>query len=128
MKYLNDYTEDKQTELLNRLGAFFAFNQKQFRAQRKDGEKYTSLGSGTIVPARNAKALIDGMGKIVAEGIKEDKRDHTPEQIIQRELANHECFYTGDIAPCIDALDGYGFSKNEVRAVFNKEYAHAVEN
>jgi len=128
MKYLNEYTEDKQTELLDRLGAFFAFSQKQFHEQRKDGEKYTSLGSGTIVPARNAKALIDGMGKIVAEGIKEDKSDHTPEQIIKRELANHECFYTGDLTSALDALDGYGFSKDKIRAVFNKEYAHAVEN
>jgi len=37
MKYLNDYTEDKQTELFKHTGSFFAFSKEQYKEERQPG-------------------------------------------------------------------------------------------
>jgi len=121
-KYLSHYTETQISRLLEKLGAFFAFSQKQFDESAVKGEKYTSLRMGAIVPTRNAAALVDGLGEIVDKGIEADKADHTPEQIILRELRNHECFYTGDDAPAVEQLARYGdgFAAKDIRRVFGE--------
>jgi hypothetical protein len=41
MKYLTDYTQEAQTKLFEEKGVFFAFSNKQFEEQRKEGIKYT---------------------------------------------------------------------------------------
>jgi hypothetical protein len=40
MKYLSDYVQDEQTKLFNRLGIFFAFDNKRFNEEKKDGVEY----------------------------------------------------------------------------------------
>ena len=122
MKYLSDYTNNPITAMMDKLGAFFAFGSDQFHESAVKGEKYASLGAGLIVPKSNAAALVDGLDKITEEGIAADKADHTPEQIILRELRNYECFYTGDPSDAIDKLKAYGdgFGEKEVGKVFGQ--------
>ncbi|WP_422938945.1 DUF7659 family protein, partial [Vibrio harveyi] len=69
MKYLSDYTNEKQTVLFDQLGAFFAFSNEQFNAAKKEGIKYVSLGFGMIVPESNASALVEKLDEIQKEGI-----------------------------------------------------------
>ena len=130
IKYLSDYTKEGISELYDRLGAFFAFSTKQFKESAVKGEKYMSLGSGTVVPQRNAAALVDGVAEVIAKGIEADKGDHTPEQIILRELRNHECFYVGSPCAAIDKLKDYGdgFGESEVRKVFAKAWDKETED
>jgi len=124
MKYLSDYTELAQTELFERLGIFFAFSNKQFDEGKKEGVKYCSLGAGTICPAGKVKEFLDSIDLIVKAGIQRDLAENGREGVILRELANHECYYTGDISDCVDKLEDYGITADEIRPVFNREWAN----
>lgn len=39
MKYLSDYTSEKQTRAFDEFGAFFAFSNEQFAAAKKRGDQ-----------------------------------------------------------------------------------------
>jgi len=119
MKYLSDYTQQAQTDLFDELGVFFAFSNQQFEEARKQDIEYVSLGMGMIVPENNAKSLVERLVEIQKEGIKQDIAENGKDAIIRRELFNHECFYTGDICDCVEKLEGYGISYDEVYEVFN---------
>ncbi|MEZ9004892.1 hypothetical protein AB6E26_19625 [Vibrio splendidus] len=119
MKYLSHYVQDKQTLAFNEAGAFFAFSTKQFDEAKKEGVKYASLGMGLICPVDNAKQFMTRLDSIAQEGIAEDIEENGKKAIIRRELFNHECFYTNDICDCVESLEGYGISYDEVYEVFN---------
>ncbi|MCW8349401.1 hypothetical protein MD535_25860, partial [Vibrio sp. ZSDZ65] len=86
---------------------------------KKEGVKYASLGMGLICPVDNAKQLMTRLDSIAQEGIAEDIEENGKKAIIRRELFNHECFYTNDICDCVEKLEGYGISYDEVYEVFN---------
>ncbi len=119
MKYLSDYINDKQTQAFNELGAFFAFSNKQFDEAKKEGVKYSSMGAGLICPVGNEKQLYERLDEIHREGIALDIEENGKKAIIRRELFNHECFYTNDISDCVEKLDRYGFSYDEIYTEFN---------
>jgi hypothetical protein len=119
MKYLSDYMRDAQTELLNKLGAFFAFGDEQFKEKRVEGVEYQQMASGLIVPKENALAVWEGFETILNNAIAQDIAENGKEAIIRRELFNHECFYDGEIARAIDALEMYKFPKEEIIAMYN---------
>jgi hypothetical protein len=119
MKYLNDYTEDPITEILHEYGAFFAFNEKQFNEQKKENTKYISMGMGLLCPKGKHLQLIDDINAIGKKGIKEDIQENGIENIIYRELCNHEAFYTGSLGDTFEALQGYGITLKQVSKVFN---------
>ncbi len=119
MKTLNNYIDQSRTELLDAMGAFFAFSSEQFDQNKQEGVVYCNLGAGLIAPKETAKALIDGLEDVTRSGIKQDLADNGKQAIIQRELDNHECFYTGDITDCVDALSGYEITQEDIRKVFH---------
>ncbi|ELY5142023.1 TPA: hypothetical protein I7264_03115 [Vibrio parahaemolyticus] len=119
MKYLSDYIQQPQTALFDELGAFFAFSNKQFDEVKKKGIEYVSLGMGMIVPKNNAKQLVERLEVIQKEGINQDIAENGKDSIIRRELFNHECFYTGDICDCVEKLEGYGYSYDDIYQVYS---------
>ncbi len=126
MKSLSNYTESKQTELFNRLGAFFAFSKKQLDESKIDGVIYVSLVSGLIVPKVNVMEMIDSLALINVEGIKQDKAENGKINIIKRELYNYECFYTGEIDDCIEALSDYEITVDDIRHVYDEICAEST--
>lgn len=48
MKYLSDYTSEKQTQAFDEVGEFFAFSQKHFNKAKKEGVEYYSMGAELI--------------------------------------------------------------------------------
>ncbi|MCW8349172.1 hypothetical protein MD535_24605 [Vibrio sp. ZSDZ65] len=118
MKYLSDYTKDKQTKLYDKTGAFFAFSKEQFEDSKKEGIEYCHLFAGLICPCDTAQEVMAGLDKIQKEGIAQDIAENGKAAIIRRELFNHECFYTGDVTDCVEKLDGYEISKEEIVAVY----------
>lgn len=128
MKYLSNYIEQKQTDLFNKTGAFFAFSQKQLDEKKQDNINYVSCGSGLIAPKENVNQLINGLETIHAEGIAEDIKENGKPAIIQRELGNHEAQITGDISDTVDSLDGYGITTAEVRAGYSVFYQTCIDN
>lgn len=111
MKYLSDYIANAQTDLFERLDIFFAFSDKQFlEGLEKTGRPktdYASLGMGMLCPKENVEEAIHGLKQIVVRGIKQDIEENGLEAIIDRELANHEAWYTGEIDSTVDALEDY---------------------
>ena len=128
MKYLSNYIEDKQTALFDRLGIFFAFSNKQFDEGKKEGVKYSSLGSGIICPVGKSEEFYDCLDKIVKAGIHQDICENGSENIIKRELSNHECYYTGDVSDCVDKLVDYGITKDQILIVFRDERANHYDD
>ena len=107
MKYLSNYIEDAQSAAFEKNGAFFAFSDKQLSEKKVEGVKYVSLGSGLICPKENADKLHSELTQIVKDGVKQDVEENGIEKIIERELANHEAYYTGDLDDTLEALSCY---------------------
>ena len=130
MKSLSHYTETLKTELFKSTGAFFAFNAKQLEESRAPGPiRYSSLGSGLIVPHINASALIDGVAAINAQGIAADIAENGLKGIIHRELGNHEAQITNSIEDTVDALADYpGITRETIRAEYREFYQYCVDN
>lgn len=127
MKHLTDYTEKEQTRLFDKYNVFFAFSSKQFNEQTKDkdeGLKYVSRGAGMYQGYKDAKELKEfdkEWNKMLENAIKQDLKENGKEKIIERELNNHECYYTGEIDQnVIDSLSDYSISKKEIIDQFNK--------
>jgi len=126
MKYLNDYTEEAQTQLFKECGSFFAFSNKQFNEKKKEGKKYVDVGAGLICEKEHVNKMSDGLENIQQLGIKQDLEENGRDKIIERELYNHECFYTGDISDCVYKLKQYGITEIEIYDTY-RELAPTVE-
>jgi len=126
MKYLSEYMGEKQTLAFNRADAFFAFSDKQFEEAKKEGIKYVSLGAGLICNSTKAKTLTQELDTIYTEAIQEDVQDNGMRSVIDRELANHEAYYTRDIESTVEALKDYPCTIEEILKVFREEQPNNV--
>ena len=121
MKYLQDYMSEAQTIALDKAGAFFAFSQKQFDEQKKEGVLYKNLNMGLICPVDNAMTLLDELDAIYKNAIKLDIEENGLTRIIIRELNNHEAYYTGDIDDTARALADYPVTVEDIRKVYRNK-------
>lgn len=128
MKYLSDYTQQAQTDLFNKTGAFFAFSGDQLKEKVVKGRKYYNLGSGLICPQDTSDELEKGLSNIQVEGIKNDIADNGIKAIIHRELGNHEAQITGDISDTVDALGEYPIMPHEIESEYAEFYQLCVDN
>ena len=110
--------EKEQTKLFEEMGVFFAFSNKQFDEQKKEGINYVNMGAGTICPKENVRLFIERHAEIVKNGIAKDIKENGFRNIIERELANYECYWTGDIESAVDALEDYDFPHNLIWEVY----------
>ena len=123
MKHLSNYTEKPQSELFDRLGVFFAFSTQQFNKSKKENVKYCNMGQGMICPVGTGKEVMDELDKIQQQGIAQDIAENGRNCIISRELGNHECYYTGSISDCVDCLEQYDITREEIAEVFQAEWS-----
>lgn len=134
MKYFSNYVEDKQTEVFNNHGAFFAFGQKQLEEKRKEGVKYVHLGGGLICPKETYKQLMEDLDKIHEQGVHEDVKENGADGIIEREYFNHEQQIAYDDINFMDALKKYKeyypeeFSDANIKRVSKDCWNKAVKN
>lgn len=121
---MSTWIQQEQTKLFDRLGVFFAFGDKQFNEQCVEGVEYvTVLQAGDCVPKQHAKEFISEIKRIGKEGRERELAEKGIDAIIEYELSNHECFYTGEIDYALDALEGYNVTAEQVWAVY-----HAVKH
>jgi len=128
MKYLSDYTNEKQTEVFKKFGAFFAFSNSQFEKNKKDGVDYVSLGAGLIAPKESGDDIVIALDKIQEEAMKQDIAENGIKGIIYRELGNHECQITGDPGEVIEALKPYGITKEQIKSEWDEFYQMCIDN
>lgn len=120
MKYLSDYTQEAQSKILKKYNAFFAFSQEQFNKAKKEGLKYIARGAGLYHEAGKSKEFDKDWANVIAEGIKQDLKENGKEKIINRELENYECYYTGDVTEAVYYVSDYGITEQEVIEVYRK--------
>lgn len=140
MKYLSDYYDDAVGELLEETGAFFAFGNEQLEAQaretffqkvwriiarKKKHYQYVSMQGfgGLVCPRRKAREFVEKYMEIIATARKRDEEENGRRGIIARELSNHECYYTWDLQPAVDVLQGYwdDLTLDEIQEVWKEE-------
>ena len=127
MKYLSNYTEDGMSEVMKKHGAFFAFGKNQFDEQKKEGVRYYSLHAGMLCPQDNFEAMQKDLRGVIKNGIAQDIAENGIENIIKRELSNHEAYYTGDVDSTWSALTDYeGITRESVIATFLEEKTTVV--
>lgn len=119
MSNLSKYTTQPMSDLYEKLGIFFAFSNEQYKQGAVEGVKYAT-SSGMFVPKSNVDQYIEESENIRKNGLEQLKRDHTDEQIIIYELRNHESFYTGELDDALDVLSEYGYSYDDVNAVYKQ--------
>jgi hypothetical protein len=126
MKYqeIKKEKEDAYNRLMDTCDVFWAFSNTQFEEGRakhplQEGEKYVSIGAGGYMPKRNTEALSKGIEQIEENFKRQIKEAKAREEHIIYELNNHECYYTGDITPAVDAL-GEDYTAEEVIKVMNE--------
>lgn len=118
MKTLNSYTQEDTTKAFEKHGAFFAFSKVQFEEKRVEGVVYATNGTGMVVPKENYADLMAELEEIHEKGIKLDIEENGITAIIRRELANYECYYTGEIDDAVEALEDYGITYEQVLNVY----------
>lgn len=116
------------SEILSRHGAFFAFSQRQFEEQQVKGVKYTNCGGGMACPEGAVDQLSVEIEAAIDAYRAADLAENGKAKIIWRELANHEAQLTHDITPTVEALQGYGITREEVKAEWAGYLRHCVEN
>lgn len=115
------FIQKKQTELFNELGVFFAFSDEQFEERKAPGVEYCSvIGAGDCVPKLKAKEFSERLTAIHEEGRAKELAEKGIDRIIEDELLNHECFYTGDIGNAVHALAGYDVPHLQVAEIYGK--------
>ena len=115
-------------EILNRHGAFFAFSQRQFEEQQVKGVKYTNCGGGMACPEGAVDQLSVEIEAAIDAYRAADLAENGKTEIIWRELANHEAQLTHDIQDTVAALQGYGITREEVKAEWPAYLRRCVEN
>jgi hypothetical protein len=131
VQQLNQERETAQTELFKQVRLFWAFSNQQLEEGKKqinyqEGEKLVHIGQGGYMPKANVDTFLNGLetiNKAYKEGVKQNK---LRPKLIAYQLANHECYYTGDIQPALMAL-GNDFTEEEVRQVYRKEFKKWAE-
>lgn len=124
MKYqeIKAAREAKQSELFTACRLFFAFSNKQFeegKTPKAEGEKYVHIGAGGYLPKSQVDNFINGMEALNKWERAEIKRHKQADEEIRFELANHECYYTGDPSTVIELLPNY--DPQRIINVFNTE-------
>ena len=121
MKFLQDYVEKEQSKLFKECNAFFAFSNKQFEEGKKENVTYVRMGGGMFCNKEHVEKLINELDEIYNKGIQQDLEENGKRNIIVRELANHEAYYTYDIAQTVEKLEKYPITEEEIQKVFDEE-------
>lgn len=87
------------SQLFQECGIFWAFSDQQFKEQAKplqEGDKYVRLLGGGFCPKSNVDKLLNGLEANRKAYKQQIKAHNLRVREIAYELANHECFYTGN--------------------------------
>lgn len=124
---MKDYEKERENyskkydEELMKTGIFFAFSEEQFKENQipKDEpiEDFISCGMGGYIHKSNKPKLDDFFNRTEKELKKDFVSKITIESMIEYELINHECFYTGEPLSIVDLIQSYYSDKEESEIV-----------
>ncbi len=100
--------DDKYSKALKDAGVFFAFSDEQFeqnKTHKNAGkEEYLPILYGGCIHKSNIEKFKYLENVLYYEFEKEYKDNTTFDDVIEYELANYECYYTGDIERVVDVI------------------------
>jgi len=134
MKFLQEYYDDNYSKLLKEVGAFYAFNKKQFEESKKENVKYINMKSGLLCPKSKVEYFINKSYTLFQEALESDYKDNGEDAIIEREFFNHECQISMDYTNVMEVLKPYMdkypdiFTMEVIRKIFSECHTKAVEN
>ena len=125
MKTIEQIKQDReaaQSELFKQVRLFWAFSNEQLKKgmeeiNHQEGEKIVHIGMGGYLPKSNVDTFLNGMEKLNKDYKAAIKAHKLRPKLIAYELANYECYYTGDINPALSAL-GSEYTYEEVYTVY----------
>lgn len=103
-------------------GAFFAFSTDQFNASKQEGIEYASIDYGLICPKDKAEILTNTLQDLSETLVRQDIAENGIDNIILRELYNHEAFYTGEIEDTYSAIAHYDITLEQVYEVYRDNF------
>jgi len=128
MHFLSHYLDKARAEALSAHGAFFAFNDTQFKNEADPDLDYTTLlGAGLFVPRGETKSLVAALETVHKAGIAQDLAENGKTGVIRRELMNYECHFAG-IRDVVWALTPYGITRDEIAAEYPAFYQECIDN
>lgn len=126
--------EEKYNKELKKTGIFYAFSNAQWEEYKTHKEapdnEYLSVGLGGYIHKSN-KEKLDFFFNVKSKQLKKDFINKIKiDDLIEYELENHECYYTGDwfeIVPIIESyLDSDISQRNDIvemiETIYNKNY------
>lgn len=125
---LKNQRQQKQSEIFQKYGVFFAFSDQQFEENKtplEEGDKYARLFGGGFCPKSKVDAMLKDLQDLSAWFQDQINTAGLRDAHILYELNNHEAFYTGEIEDTMDAL-GKAYTMEEVLKVYkdNRESAY----
>lgn len=122
----NEFDKLKNKEL-EKTGIFYAFSNEQFEKYKthKDAQdnEYLSVGCGAYIHKSNKKRLDDYFKNILPKLEKEFIEKINLDDLIDYELINHECWYTGDWFGVVAIIKGYNVCLSDDELV---EKVHSI--
>ena len=131
--------DEKTQEELKKTGIFYAFSNEQFEEYRthKDiqGKKYFSIGCGAYIH-EDDKQKLDNYFNVILPKLKKDFiKKINIDDLIEYELINHECYYTGNYLEIVELMENYLESDitqrnniiEKIKNVYNKNYKKNME-
>ena len=134
MKTLTDYTEQAQNELFKKTNSIFAFSQKQFEEQKKEGIKYISIYVGLICDKTKVDELLNGLDEINKKGIEKDVKENGNIKIIKRAYFNYESQISRNTQDARESLENYIkyfpqlFTNEILKKTFSNCFKLAIKN
>lgn len=114
---------NKYNEGLTNAGVFFAFSNSQFEENKTHKEstdnEYLSIGCGGYIHKSNIEKYKHLQNVLYKEFEEEYKNNTNIDDVIEYELANHECYWTYDTESAIDVVSSL-YSEISKEDIVNK--------
>jgi len=128
-KTLKQIKHNEQHEIIKNNGAFFAFNDQQFKEQKKQNTIYVNMGVGLICPKNNAKTLKKELDELNKKAIKKQMETQSIKEIVFKNCSNYELQYSYNGEQEIkDILKDYPIKEIEIIRYYQEYIKHCIDN
>ena len=128
-KTLKQIKQDEQTRIIKNNGAFFAFNDQQFKEHKKQNIIYVNMGVGLICPKNNANTLKKELDDLNKKAIKKQMEKQSIKDIVFKNCFNYELQYAfNGFEQLKEILEDYPIKEIELSLYYNQFIDHCVKN
>ena len=128
-KTLKQIKHDEQHRIIKNNGGFFAFNNQQFKEQKKPNVIYVNMGVGLICPKNNAETLKKELDNLNEKAIKKQMETQSIKDIVFKNCFNYELQYSfNGFEQLKEILQDYPIKETELSLYYNQFIDYCVNN